>query len=125
MNTETNTNYSNIKELCDKIETREDFEYRITKYFNQFINQDIKENIMEYRYHHRFLIRDVEEAYANISKINKMKYIDILNDSNSNSNDNYEKCLKQLQTTENILYKFELEYKNLLEPKSLYFTYFT
>ena len=33
----------------------------------------------------------------------------------------YEQYLKQLKITEKVLYKFELEYKDLLEPNLLYF----
>ncbi len=102
----------------DQIESREDFEYRITKYFNQFLTQDVNQDMMEYRYHHRFLVRDVEEAYANISKINKMTFMDNMMTKNDND---YEKCLKQLEITEKVLYKFELEYKDLLETNELYF----
>ena len=110
MDTINNTEY-----YYDEIESREDFEYRITKLFNQFQNQNMIEH--EYRYHHIFLIRDVEEAYANISKINKMTFMD-----NMIANEQlYEQCLIKLQITENILYKFELEYKDLLEPNLLYF----
>jgi hypothetical protein len=110
MDTIKNTEYS-----YDEIESREDFEYRITKLFNQFQNQNMMEH--EYRYHHIFLVRDVEEAYANISKINKMSFID-----NMIANEQlYEEYLKKLQITENVLYKFELEYKDLLESDLLYF----
>jgi len=115
MNTIKHKDYSTANELWDKIESREDFEHRITKLFNQFHNQDMIEH--EYRYHHRFLVRDVEEAYANISKINKMTFIE-----NMIANEQlYEQSLAKLQITENVLYKFELEYKDLLEPNLLYF----
>jgi hypothetical protein len=110
MDTINNTEY-----FYDEIESREDFEYRITKLFNQFQNQNMIEH--EYRYHHIFLVRDVEEAYANILKFNKMTFLD-----NMVANEElYEQSLTKLQITENILYKFELEYKDLLEPNLLYF----
>ena len=118
MNTIKHTEYSN-----DEIESREDFEYRITKHFNQFLTQDVNQDMMEYRYHHRFLVRDVEEAYANISKINKMTFMDNMVAKNDNIEQQqiYEQYLKKLKSTEKVLYKFEFEYKDLLEPNSLYF----
>lgn len=107
----------------NKIETREDFEHRITKFFNQFHNQDVDQYMMEHRFHHRFLIRDVEEAYENISKINKMTFMNNMMVKNDNIEQQqiYEQYLKQLKITEKVLYKFELEYKDLLEPNLLYF----
>jgi hypothetical protein len=77
--------------------------------------------MMEHRFHHRFLIRDVEEAYANVSKINKMNFMDNIMSKNDNIEQLYTQYLNKLQITEKVLYKFEFEYKDLLETDSLYF----
>jgi hypothetical protein len=50
-----------------------------------------------------------------------MTFMDNMVFKNDNIDQLYTQYLEKLQITENILYKFELEYKDLLEPKLFYF----